>query len=124
MLMSLLIMFVGLGTAKYALFPLRNFSQRKVVVPQTKLGWLLQSIQEATNSEDSSYTRFTALTQFEGAPYSAVQEGTTRSGNSTMFGKVHSLSSYAPAVQTRSESASSDLSGLKLGTLPFETSLA
>lgn len=121
--MSLLIMIIGFGTAKYALFPLWK-SGRYMVVPQTKLEWLLQSIQEATYFEDSGCPRLKAVTQFEDATYRAVPEGVIRSDTSSMFGKVHGLSSYAPAVQTRPESESSDLSGLKLGLLPFETSLA
>jgi hypothetical protein len=144
--MSLLILIISFGTVKYVLFLLRN-SGRLMMVPQTKLEWLLQSIQEADglygdrkftphgptsypgadpypDPEDSGSPHLTAVARFENATYSAVPEGAVRSAGSKVFGKVHGMSSHAPAVQTRPESDSSEASGFKLGLLPFETRLA
>ncbi len=120
--MSLLILIISIGTFKYVFFLLQN-SGRLRMVPQTKLGWLMQSIQEAAYFENLGSPRLTADARFTNTTYSVVPEGSVASASSGIIGKVHGMSSDASAVQTRTETDASKAAEFKLGFFPFETRL-
>jgi hypothetical protein len=137
--MSLLILIISFGATRYLVFLVRN-TGRLTRMPQTKLDWLVQSIQEAdglyregnlarngggidASVEDLGYPLVTAAARFENATYCAIPEENVRSATSNMFGKVRGTNSHTPAVETRPQSESSEASGFKLGLLPFETRL-
>ena len=138
-IMSLAAFVIGSGAVLYARFSLRN-PLRRGTVPQTKLDWVLQAVQEAdlsdpdvcatsqnatapTNSKEADRARTTSAARFKAATYSAATTSTVFPAKSGKLGKVNSLGIHAPAARLRPGSTDSETSQFKLGLLPFETVL-